>query len=83
MVKAVAPLHTPVIERDYRGVACPMNFVKVKLDLSKMKSGEHLKILLDDGQPIENVPRSVAQEGHKILSQVQDGKAWSVLIEKH
>jgi sulfite reductase (ferredoxin) len=82
-VKAAAPLQTPVIERDYRGVACPMNFVKVKLDLSKMKSGEYLKVLLDDGQPIENVPRSVAQEGHKILSQVQDGKAWSILIEKH
>jgi sulfite reductase (ferredoxin) len=69
-------------ERDYRGVACPMNFVKVKLDLSKMKVGERLRVLLDDGQPIENVPRSVAQEGHKVLSQTRSGDAWTVVIEK-
>jgi sulfite reductase (ferredoxin) len=70
------------VERDYRGVACPMNFVKVKLDLSRMKKGEHLRVLLDDGQPIENVPRSVAGEGHKIVAQAREGKHWSVEIEK-
>ncbi len=68
------------MERNYRGVACPMNFVKV--NLSKMKAGEHLRILLDDGQPIENVPRAVVQEGHKVLSQVKQGDFWAVEIEK-
>jgi sulfite reductase (ferredoxin) len=68
--------------RDYRGVACPMNFVKVKLDLSRMKTGERVKVLLDDGKPIENVPRSVAGEGHLVVEQVQDGEHWSVVIEK-
>jgi sulfite reductase (ferredoxin) len=72
-----------VQERDYRGVACPMNFVKVKFDLAKMKSGEHIRVLLDDGQPIENVPRSVAQEGHKVVAQIRLGDHWSVEIEKH
>jgi len=69
-------------ERDYRGVACPMNFVKVKFNLAQMKTGEHLRVLLDDGQPIENVPRSVAQEGHKVLAQTKLGDYWSVEIEK-
>lgn len=69
-------------ERDYRGVACPMNFVKVKLDLARMKQGERLKVLLDDGPPIENVPRSVAMEGHKVLDQEKVGDHWSVLVEK-
>jgi sulfite reductase (ferredoxin) len=69
-------------ERDYRGVKCPMNFVKVKFDLAKMQRGQRLKVLLDDGAPSENVPRSVAQEGHKILEQVKVGDHWSVLIEK-
>ncbi|MDR3739001.1 MAG: sulfurtransferase TusA family protein, partial [Terracidiphilus sp.] len=69
-------------ERDYRGVACPMNFVRVKLDLSRMNSGERLRILLDDGKPIESVPRSVASEGHKIVAQNREGKHWSVEIEK-
>ena len=69
-------------ERDYRGVACPMNFVKVKLDLARLHKGDRLKVLLDDGQPIENVPRSVAQEGHKVLEQQKLGKYWEVMIEK-
>jgi sulfite reductase (ferredoxin) len=71
-----------VIEKDYRGVACPMNFVKVKLDLSKLKQGDRIKVLLDDGKPIENVPRSVAAEGHRIQAQTREGEHWSVVIEK-
>lgn len=50
--------------KDYRGVACPMNFVKTKMDLANMQKGQLLEILLDDGEPIENVPRSAAEEGH-------------------
>lgn len=70
------------IEKDYRGVACPMNFVKTKLVLDTMTSGQQLKIILDDGEPIQNVPNSVALEGHKVLSKVQNGPHWEVLIEK-
>jgi sulfite reductase (ferredoxin) len=69
-------------ERDYRGVACPMNFIKLKLNLAKMQKGERVRVLLDDGAPIENVPRSVAQEGHKVLEQTKVGDHWAVLIEK-
>jgi sulfite reductase (ferredoxin) len=69
-------------ERDYRGVACPMNFVKLKLNLAKMQKGERIRVLLDDGPPIENVPRSVAGEGHKVLEQTKVGNYWAVLIEK-
>jgi len=70
-------------EKDFRGVMCPMNFVKTKLALSTMKSGEKLQILLDDGEPIQNVPNSIKLEGHKILNQVQLSQGhWQVLIEK-
>ena len=68
--------------RDYRGVACPMNFVKVKIDLSTMAARENMRIFLDDGQPIENVPRSVEEEGHEILSQVKKDDYWEVVIRK-
>ncbi|VAX26625.1 Ferredoxin--sulfite reductase [hydrothermal vent metagenome] len=68
--------------KDFRGVACPMNFVKTKMELSKMQVSEKLEILLDDGAPIENVPRSVQSEGHKILEKEKDGDHWRVLIEK-
>lgn len=79
---APAPVAAAALHRDYRGVACPMNFVKVKLDLARMKNGEILEVLLDDGAPIENVPRSVAQEGHEILSQRRHETAWAVLVRR-
>ena len=71
------------IEKDYRGVACPMNFVKTKLVLETMGAGQQLEILLDDGEPINNVPNSVKLEGHKIIQQTQSSDGyWAVLIEK-
>ncbi|MCP4340835.1 MAG: sulfite reductase subunit beta (hemoprotein) [Desulfobulbaceae bacterium] len=69
--------------KDLRGVVCPMNFVKTKVELSKINIGDRLRILLDDGEPIDNVPRSVKTEGHEILSQEQDGDHWVVVIEKN
>jgi sulfite reductase (ferredoxin) len=68
--------------KDLRGVACPMNFVKTKVELSKMHIGDVLRILLDDGEPIDNVPRSVKTEGHAIVSQERQGDHWQVVIEK-
>ena len=69
--------------KDLRGVLCPMNFVKTKLELATLNSGDLLEIWLDDGKPIENVPGSVRLEGHEILSQTQhtDGY-WQVVIKK-
>ena len=37
---------------DLSGVACPINFVKIKVRLSKMEIAEKLKVILDDGEPI-------------------------------
>jgi sulfite reductase (ferredoxin) len=68
--------------RDYRGVACPMNFVKVKLDFATMTTGQTLKVLPDDREPIENVPWSVADEGHEIVDHKKIGDYWSVRIRK-
>jgi len=68
--------------KDFRGVPCPLNFVKTKIELSTLKSGDLLEIWLDDGQPILNVPGSVRNEGHKVKSTVQEDYFWKVLIEK-
>jgi sulfite reductase (ferredoxin) len=68
--------------KDLRGVACPMNFVKTKAELSKLAAGEILEIFLDDGKPVENVPGSVKGEGHSVLSQEKTGDFWKVIIRK-
>jgi sulfite reductase (ferredoxin) len=68
--------------KDLRGVLCPMNFVKTKLELAAMQSGELLEVWLDDGKPIENVPGSVKLEGHQVLEQEPVEDYWKVLIRK-
>ena len=73
---------TPDVKKDFRGVMCPMNFVKTKIALTPMKSGQLLEILLDDGAPIENVPGSVKNEGHTVLSTEKVDDYWKVLIRK-
>lgn len=52
---------------DLRGVACPLNFVKAKLELEKLDTGAVLQILLDDGEPVTNVPASFADQGQEVL----------------
>lgn len=69
-------------ELDLRGVICPYNFVKTKLKLETMEGGQILSVLLDDGDPIRNVPQSVRNEGHTILSQERLERAHRVIIRK-
>ena len=65
------------------GEICPINFVKAKLKLEEMQDGEILEIILDDGEPIQNVPRSIKEEGHKILKvEKLPDASFRVLINK-
>ena len=47
---------------------CPMTFVRTRLLIEKMKPGETAEIRLTDGEPLENVPDSVTELGHHVLS---------------
>jgi dissimilatory sulfite reductase (desulfoviridin) alpha/beta subunit/TusA-related sulfurtransferase len=67
---------------DLLGVCCPMNFVRTKLALDKIKPGERLEILLDDGEPIVNVSRSVKDEGHRVLNVAPENGHFRLLVEK-
>jgi len=70
------------VELDLRGVICPYNFVKTKLKLETMKEGQVLSVLLDEGDPIRNVPRSVENEGHTVLGQELIDRTYRVLIRR-
>lgn len=69
-------------ELDLRGVICPYNFVKIKLKLETLDIGNQLTVLLDDGEPIKNVPQSIANEGHRILKQEKVAQYYQLLIQK-
>lgn len=62
---------------------CPMTFVKTKIELSKLKSGDILEVLLTEGEPLENVPKSVREQGYSVLEVAHiDGNVHKVTIQK-
>lgn len=67
---------------DLKDIPCPMNFVKTKLKIEEMASGEVLEVILDDGDPIKNVSSSIKEEGHQILGVEQLGEHWRLIIKK-
>lgn len=67
---------------DLRGVSCPANFVKAKLTLEMLESGETVRFLLDDGEAVKNVPRSLKAEGHKLLGLQEVDGHYELTLEK-
>jgi len=67
---------------DLRGVACPLNFVKAKLELEKIDVGRVLEVLLDDGEPVRNVPESFANQGQEVLGAKSVGDHFSVRVRR-
>ncbi|MCH8313212.1 MAG: sulfurtransferase TusA family protein, partial [Nitrospinae bacterium] len=67
---------------DLLGVKCPFNYVKTKIKLETMESGSTLEVLLDDGEPAENVPRSVQNDGHKLVSLEKENGHFKMIVEK-
>ena len=53
---------------DITGEVCPLTFVKTKLLIEKMKVGETLEVRLKGAEPLRNVPKSVRELGHDVLS---------------
>lgn len=58
---------------DITNKVCPMTFVKAKVTMDELEDGEILAIRMNDGEPVQNVPRSMKEEGHKIMK-LQDNE---------
>jgi len=60
-----------------------MNFVKTKIKLATMPVGSQLAVILDDGEPIENVPLSLEEQGQKVIEKKQiSDTQWQIVVEK-
>jgi len=68
---------------DIRGQVCPYTFVRSKLAIEKMNVGEVLEIILDHKAAVENVPKSMENEGQKVLVVEQTSeKEWRIVVRK-
>ena len=65
---------------DITDVNCPITFVKAKIALEELDNGDILSIKLNDGEPVQNVPKSIKEEGHKVLSLSDNGDGTFELI---
>ena len=65
---------------DITDVNCPITFVKAKIALEELDDGDILSIKLNDGEPVQNVPKSIKEEGHKVLSLSDNGDGTFELI---
>ena len=68
---------------DVTDVKCPTTFVKAKVAIEELDEGQILAIRLNDGAPVQNVPRSLKEEGHEILklNDNQDG-TFTLFVKK-
>ena len=68
---------------DITDVVCPVTFVKAKVALEELDDGQILAIKMNDGEPVQNVPRSIKEEGHKILKLIdnEDG-TYNLIVKK-
>ena len=70
-------------EVDITDVVCPVTFVKVKVALEELYAGQILRIRMNDGEPVQNVPRSVKDEGHQILKLMKnDDGTYNLFVRK-
>lgn len=67
---------------DLKGVRCPMNYVQAKLFLENVAVGSTVEICLDDGEPIQNVPVSLKNDGQEIVEIKKVDGYYKVLVKK-
>ena len=68
---------------DITDVNCPITFVKAKIALEELDDGDILSIRLNDGEPVQNVPKSIKEEGHEVLSlDKNDDGTYQLIVKK-
>lgn len=68
---------------DITDVVCPVTFVKAKVALEELDDGQVLSVKLNDGEPVQNVPRSMKEEGHQVLKLTENGDGtYELLVKK-
>ena len=59
---------------------CPMTFVKTRIALDRMTSGQTLLVRLRGEEPLRNVPRTATEQGHTVLRQELEADGSTLLL---
>ena len=68
-------------ELNLKGKICPYTFIESMLALEEMKTGEILRVIVDHPPAVDDVPRSLKNEGYEVLEvRPINKKDWSILV---
>ena len=67
---------------DITDVVCPMTLVKAKVAMEEIEVGPGLAVTMNDGEPVQNVPRSFKEEGQQVLKLIDNENGTYDLIVK-
>lgn len=70
-------------EINLKGEVCPYTFVRSKLAIEEMESGQVLRVILDHLPAVSNVPKSLSLEGNEVIRiKKLDATDWEVVVRK-
>jgi len=78
-------VNKPQYSLDISSEVCPLTFVKAKLLLETMASGEIACIRLGSGEPLDNLPRTLRDQGHSVLElcpEAPDSATYRLVVKK-
>ena len=68
---------------DITNVVCPMTFVKAKAAMDELEIGQVLEVIMNDGEPAQNLPRSMKEEGQQVLRlEKQENGTYKMYVKK-
>jgi len=61
-----------------------MTFVRTKIQLSKLSEGDILEVLVNKGEPLDNIPSSAIEQGYRVLSVAESDikDQYKIVIQK-
>ncbi|MFZ4406385.1 MAG: sulfurtransferase TusA family protein [Paracraurococcus sp.] len=65
---------------DITAETCPMTFVRTRLALDRMQSGQTLLVRLRGEEPRRNLPRTATEQGHAVLAQQEHEDGTTLLL---
>ncbi len=76
----------PAARLDLRPFACPLTWVKTRIALDRLAPGDVLEVWLLAGEPLDSVPRTAEEEGHRVVAlgplPEEGADAYRLLLEK-
>jgi TusA-related sulfurtransferase len=68
---------------DITADVCPITYVRTKIALESLAPGEQLEVVMRQGEPSLNVPRSLREDGHEVLAEGPlDGGLHRVVVRR-